>query len=195
MRVVAAVDRTVDCPLRTDVLRNNAETTVSIPAAVEADFVRVDIHTGAAVTDQDVFQDCAHKTLRFREQLGVDSKVLADVGVKHTGPLGVERSVGNRLANLVERGLAGRMIVSGAATGEAVDTDTLETAVAALRRPRTADPIFASSGVTTDSAAQLLGVADGAVVDTALKEGGQTTNPVTVDRVERLANVVVEDTD
>jgi len=31
------------------------------------------------------------------------------------------------------------MIVSGTATGEAVDTDTLEAAVAALRRPRTVD--------------------------------------------------------
>jgi len=95
MRVVAAVDRTVDCPLGTDVLRNNAEITVSIPAAVEADFVRVDVHTGAAVTDQGVIQGCAYETLRFREQLGVDSKVLADVDVKHAGPLGVERSVGN----------------------------------------------------------------------------------------------------
>ena len=75
-RLAVAVGRTVDCPLETDVLWNHTEAAVSITAAAEADFVRVGVHTGAAVTDQDVFQDRAHETLRLREQLGVATKIL-----------------------------------------------------------------------------------------------------------------------
>ena len=118
------MDRTVDRPLGIDVLRNHAETAVSIALTFEADFVQV----------EDVFQDCARETLRLREQL-VDSKIL--VNRRQTRWC---RAVDRQpTADPVERGLAEGVIVSGTATAEAVDTDTLEAAVAALGRPRTAD--------------------------------------------------------
>ena len=194
-RVAAAVDRAVDCPLGINVLRNDAAAAISIAAAVEADFVRINVHTGAAVTDQGVIEGCAHETLRLREQLACDTKVLADIDVKHASPLGAERSVGDRLADLVERRQADGVIVSGTATGEAVEADTLERAVAARDDHGLSTPILVGSDLTADSAARLLAVADGAIVGTALKEGGQTTNPVDVDRVERLTNAVAAHTD
>ena len=47
-------------------------------------------------------------------------------------------------------------------------------------------PVFVGSGVTSDTVGELLAVADGVIVGTALKEGGETTNPVSVGRVEEL---------
>jgi len=185
-RLAVAVRRAVDCPVGINVLRNDPEAALSIAAAVEADFVRVNVHTGTAVTDQGVIEGRAHETLRLREQLGVDTAILADVDVKHATPLAGDRSIGDRVSDLVERGLADGVIVSGIATGEAVDTDTLDQAVAARTDRGLSTPILAGSGVTADSAAQLLSIADGAIVGTALKEGGRTTNPVDVDRVEQL---------
>src|SRR6056297_1228943 len=189
-RLAVAVRRAVDCPVGINVLRNDPEAALSIAAAVEADFVRVNVHTGTAVTDQGVIEGRAHETLRLREQLGVDTKILADVDVKHAAPLAAERSVGDQFADLVERGLADGVIVSGAGTGAAVDTDVLERVAAARSDRGLSTPLLVGSGVTADSVAQLLAVADGAIVGTALKAGGQTTNPVDVDRVEKLMHAV-----
>ena len=137
----------------------------------------------------------AHETVRLREQLGVDTKILADVDVKHATPLAGGRSVGDRLADPVKRGLADGVIVSGSDTGETVDTDTLDRAVAARSGHELSTPVFVGSGVTVDSVNRLLSVAGGAIVGTALKEGGRTTNPATVDRVEQLTNAVAEHID
>ena len=194
-RVAAAVDRIADYPLGINVLRNDAAAAISIAAAIGADFVRINVHTGAAVTDQGMIEGRAHETLRLREQLACDTKILADIDVKHASPLGAERSVGDRLADLVERGQADGVIVSGTATGEAIEADTLERAVAARADHGLSAPIFVGSGVTADFATRLLAIADGAIVGTALKNGGQTTNPVDVDWVERLTNAVAAHTD
>ncbi|TKX65245.1 BtpA/SgcQ family protein, partial [Halorubrum sp. GN11GM_10-3_MGM] len=46
--------------------------------------------------------------------------------------------------------------------------------------------VLVGSGVTRETVADLLDVADGAVVGTALKQGGETTAPVDADRVADL---------
>ena len=170
------------------------EAALSIGAAVRADFVRINAYI-AAVTDRSVIEGRTHETLQLCEQLGVDSRILADIDVRHASLLGTDRSVGDRLADLVDRGLADGAIVSGTTTGEAVEADTLERAVAARADHGPPTPIFVGSGVTVNFAARLLTATDGTIVGTSLKESGRTRNPVDVDRVERLTNTVVEDTD
>jgi membrane complex biogenesis BtpA family protein len=176
---VAAVRRAVDLPLGVNVLRNDADAALSVAAATGASFVRVNVHAGARVTDQGVVQGKAHETLRLHERLDADVKILADLDVKHSAPLGAEPA--NRdeaLADLVERGLADGIIVSGSGTGRPVDVEAL-TGLATRRDELGLDaPIFVGSGATADTVGALLSVADGVVVGTALKADGETTNPV-----------------
>jgi predicted TIM-barrel enzyme len=61
-------------------------------AATGARFVRVNVHTGAAVTDQGLIQGRAAETLRERQRLCPDVALLCDVQVKHATPLGGESS-------------------------------------------------------------------------------------------------------
>jgi membrane complex biogenesis BtpA family protein len=189
-RVGRAVTEAVDCPIGINVLRNDAEAALSVAAAVEADYVRINVHTGAAVSDQGVIEGRAHETLRLRDRLGVDTEIFADLDVKHAARLAGERSIAEELSDLVDRGHADAVIVSGEATGESVDTDTLQEAAAACSDHGFSIPVLVGSGVTVDSVGELLAIADGAIVGTALKEGGQTTNPVSVDRVEQLMAAV-----
>ncbi|WP_345786326.1 BtpA/SgcQ family protein [Halobellus salinisoli] len=51
--------------------------------------------------------------------------ILADIDVKQSAPL-TERSHAEVVSELVERGRADAVVVSGAGTGEAVDTTVLE---------------------------------------------------------------------
>ncbi|MFD1594720.1 BtpA/SgcQ family protein, partial [Haloplanus litoreus] len=160
-------------------------------AATGAEFVRVNVHTGARVTDQGVIEGRAHETLRLRDRLDADVSVLADTGVKHSGPLGVaadgEHTVtGDDVDDLVDRGLADGVIVSGPRTGEAVDTDRLE--AVADRCGERDTPLYVGSGVTADTVGDLLSVADGVIVGTALKRDGETTAPVAEARVRALVD-------
>ena len=58
----------------------------------------------------------ASETLRQREALGVDVKILADVLVKHAVPLG-NQDLGLMARETAQRGLADGLIISGPATG------------------------------------------------------------------------------
>jgi predicted TIM-barrel enzyme len=82
------------------------------------------------------------------------------------------------------------VVVSGSGTGRPTDDDTLAAVRETLADVAPAKPLLVGSGVTAESVGATLSGADGAIVGSALKEGGETTNPVDVDRVrERVANV------
>jgi hypothetical protein len=71
-------------------------------------------------------------------------------------------------------------------TGEAVDAGSLRQAKEAV--PGT--PVFANTGVTVDSIADILAIGDGAVVGTHFKVDGRTFNRVDRDRVARFMDKV-----
>ena len=188
-RAATAVNGAADLPVGVNVLRNDAGAALSVAAATGGAFVRVNVHAGARVTDQGVIEGQAHETLRLRDRLDADVAVLADVDVKHSAPLG-ERSVREELRDVCERGLADAVVVSGPATGERVGEAALGTAIEARDEVAPETPVLVGSGVTADNAADLLAVADGAIVGTALKEGGETTAPVDEGRVADVVSAV-----
>lgn len=190
--LVRDLAREVDLPIGVNVLRNDAEAALSIAASTGASFVRVNVHTGARLTDQGVVTGKAHDTIRLREQLDSDVSVLADVDVKHSAAL-AERTLEEDIAEVVERGHADGIIASGAGTGEATDRSHLKRIVEIRDELETRVPVFVGSGVTTDTVADTLSLADGVIVGTHLKEDGETTAPVDVERVKKLVSAANSD--
>ncbi|QFU83493.1 BtpA/SgcQ family protein [Natronorubrum aibiense] len=187
--LASALQRTVDVPLGINVLRNDADAALSIAAATEADFIRVNVHVGTAATDQGILEGRAHETLRLRDRLEADVAVLADVHVKHATPVG-EQSLEQAALETVERGMADGVIVSGPGTGAETALEDVER-VADVLADRASTPkripVFVGSGVTNETVGDCLEAgADGVVVGTALKTGGETTNQVSRERVENL---------
>jgi membrane complex biogenesis BtpA family protein len=187
---LTALARTVreaaDLPVGVNVLRNDGPAAVAVAAAARAAFVRVNVHVGARVADQGVLEGRAHETARLRERIDADVAVLADVDVKHSAPLASGDWQAESVAESVERGLADGVVVTGARTGRATPLDAVERAVERRDALGLSTPVFVGSGVTVETVGDLLAVADGAVVGTALKEGGDVGAPVSVERVERL---------
>ncbi|MXV63724.1 BtpA/SgcQ family protein [Natronorubrum sp. JWXQ-INN-674] len=179
----------VDVPVGINVLRNDAEAALSIAAAADAAFVRVNVHVGAAATDQGVLEGRAHETLRLRDRLEADVSILADVHVKHATPVG-EGNIQQAALETVERGRADGVIVSGRGTGAEAALEDVERVSSVVETERAVDDraaVFVGSGVTTETVGNCLeSGADGVIVGTALKEGGETTNPVSSDRVAEL---------
>lgn len=184
---VKEVTREVDLPVGVNVLRNDAAAAVSIAAATGADFVRVNVHTGVRATDQGWLEGQAHETMRLRDRLDTDVSVFVDVDVKHSASP-VDRDLGSLVRETIERGLADGLIVSGPETGSAADSGTLSRVLTARDDCAPEVPVLVGSGVRPDNAAALLGPADGAIVGTALKTGGKTTNRVDADRATAFAD-------
>ncbi|WP_049971885.1 BtpA/SgcQ family protein [Haladaptatus cibarius] len=184
-RIVTELRQAVDCPLGVNVLRNDAESALSIATAGGADFIRVNVHTGARLTDQGVVEGNAHETLRLRDEIDSGVKILADIDVKHSAPL-AERPLTELVDETLGRGRADGLVVSGVGTGHEVDTDLLESVVSVRDEASSDASVLVGSGTTTENVADLLEIADGAIVGTALKEEGKTTNEVDESRVSEL---------
>jgi len=174
-------------PTGVNVLRNDGAAAVAAAAAAGGDFVRVNVHVGARVADQGILEGRAHETTRLRERVDAAGvRILADVDVKHSAPLADEGYEAESLAESTERGLADAVVVSGTRTGRETALADVERAVERRDELGTGVPVFVGSGVTAGSVGEFLSVADGVVVGTALKEGGETAAPVSVGRVEEL---------
>ncbi len=160
-----------------NVLRNDAAAAIAIAAAADLDFVRVNILQGAMVTDQGLIEGDAARVLRDRAALAPRVRILGDVRVKHAAPL-APRPIADEARDLLGRGGADALIVTGGATGSAVDPDR-------LRQVREACPdalILVGSGATKASVAALLQVADGVIVGTSIKRKGQVGEAVDLRR-------------
>jgi len=159
----AIARRHPDLPLGVNVLRNDAEAALAVAVACGARFVRVNVHAGAAVTDQGLLQGQAHRTVRRRRELGADVAILADVQVKHAAPLAA-RDIVAEAADLRERGRADALIVTGPATGAEAAPAELQTLRAALPDC----PLLVGSGLTADNVGRFAGWSDGFIVASSL---------------------------
>ncbi|MFB6168369.1 MAG: BtpA/SgcQ family protein [Haloferacaceae archaeon] len=187
---LTALTRTVrdasGLPTGVNVLRADGPAAVAVAAAAGADFVRVNVHVGARVADQGVLEGRAHETMRLRERVDADVRVLADVNVKHSAPLADASDEAESVAEATERGLADGLVVTGQRTGRATPLDRVEAAVERRNALGLDTPVFVGSGVDAETVEELLDVAEGVIVGTALKQDGETDAPVSVDRVADL---------
>jgi len=181
----AEVKRHFHLPLGINVLRNDPESALAIAAAIPAEFIRINVHTGARLTDQGVIQGWAHSTLRYRKLLGAEIKIFADVDVKHSAPLAA-RDLTTEVEEIISRGCADAIIVTGSATGHEASLDDLKSAKTAAGG---AD-VIAGSGVDVSNVSAVLEIADALIVGTSFKQGGITTNPVDRERVRAFMEVV-----
>jgi len=179
-----AIRAAVKLPIGFNVLRNDARAALALCAACGGNFIRVNIHTGAMLTDQGLIEGDAYETLRYRERLCPDVEIFADVHVKHAVPLG-NWPLDIAARDTLERGLADALIVSGTGTGEAADVSDLET----VRRACPSAKILLGSGVTAENVGSYA-QADGFIVGSSLKSEGKLANPVDPNRVAKLAKAI-----
>ena len=163
----------VPLPVGINVLRNDVRSALAIAACTGAQFVRVNVLTGVMATDQGLIEGKAHEVMRYRRELGQGTLVLADVMVKHAVPLGLPTLAG-AVRDTLERGLADGVIISGTATGDPPTLEDLKVARAAAGDK----PILIGSGATWGNIAELLTVANGAIVASSLKRDGQLGEPI-----------------
>lgn len=184
--VAAEIRRAVPgLPLGINVLRNDGESALAIAMAVGASYIRVNVLSGSAVTDQGVIEGRAAVLMRYRKQLGAEHiKVLADVRVKHAAPL-AERPLQDEVEELVKRAGADAVIVSGTGTGK--PTDPKHAAEVKLYAGGDSGvPVLIGSGADATSIPQLKPACNGFIIGSAAKPGGKIDAAVDVDLAKTI---------
>ena len=180
-RAIAAIAAEIEVPFGVNVLRNDGLGALAVAAATGAQFIRVNVLSGSMSTDQGPIIGRAAEVSRLKAAIAPDVGILADVMVKHATPppgLTIEQAA----ADLWERAGADGIIVSGAGTGQALDRSDLDTVHVTVPGA----PLYAGSGVTPDTVADILTVCTGVIVGTATKIDGVTTNRVDPRRAQAI---------
>jgi uncharacterized protein len=183
--IVQRIMTLVPLPIGINVLRNDAKSAMAIATCVGAQFIRVNVLTGVMATDQGLIEGQAHQLLRYRRELGSDVKIFADVLVKHARPLG-SPNLTTAVQETIERGLADGIILSGWATGSPPSFEDLELAMSAAKGV----PVFIGSGASWENIPNLIQSANGVIVASSLKRGGQVENRVDPIRVSRFVEAM-----
>jgi membrane complex biogenesis BtpA family protein len=179
------VREAVRLPLGFNVLRNDAHAALALCAACGGSFIRVNVHSGAMVTDQGIIEGQAFDTVRLRRALSPHGQILADVHVKHAAPL-ASLPIEIAARDTIERGGADALIISGSGTGVATDLRDLERVRAACPTA----PLLIGSGIAAKTVADYLRLADGVIVGSSLKRHGRVDQPVDPKRVAILAKTM-----
>ena len=180
-----AVRDAVKVPIGFNVLRNDACAALALCAACGGSFIRVNVHSGAMLTDQGLIEGNAYETLRYRERICPRAEIFADVHVKHAVPLG-DWNLEAAAQDTLERGLANALIVSGVGTGKSTDLKEVER----VRHACPKAPILIGSGINVANVSDYLRLADGVIVGSSLKRNGKLSSPVDAKRVAALVRAM-----
>jgi hypothetical protein len=159
--------------------------TVQLAAATGAAFAR-EIFCGVYASDMGLWAPDAAGALEERARLGrADLVLLSNINAEFAAPLDT-RPIETRARSAVFSSLADVVCVSGGMTGEGVEISDL----AKVKRALPETPVFANTGVRIDTVQDILKHADGCVVGTHFKRGGDTWAPVDGDRAKRFMDHV-----
>jgi membrane complex biogenesis BtpA family protein len=151
--------------------------TVALAAATGAAFCR-EIFTGTYASDMGTWSPDAGAALRYAARLGRrDLVTLFNVSAEFAWSLD-GRPLPDRARSAVFSSVPDAVLVSGWITGEAAALSDLQAVKAAVRDV----PVLANTGVKHETVADVLRVADGCVVGSALKVDGDTWKAVDPER-------------
>lgn len=149
----------------------------AVAAATGAQFVR-EIFTGTYASDMGIWAPDAGAAVRYAQRIGAgDVARLYNVSAEFADSLD-RRSLSDRARSAVFSSIPDAVLVSGTITGEAAKMTDLQ----AVKRVLPNTPVLANTGVRHETVADVLAVADGIIVGSALKVGGDTWAAVDADR-------------
>lgn len=167
--------RATTIPVGVNVQFNAWEDEIALAYAAGAHFARVEVFVDRVVSAQGVVEPCSAHITRYRAALGARVQIWADIQTKYTTNITPQPL--RQSAIDAENAGADVLIVTGAATGQATPLDAVADVKTVTRLP-----VVVGSGTTAANVADVLRIADGAIVGSALKVEGKAARPVDADR-------------
>jgi membrane complex biogenesis BtpA family protein len=182
--VIGRLRDEISVPYGVDVLWD-PQATLALAVATGARFVR-EIFTGTYASDMGPWAPDAGAATRYGRRIGATDVVkLYNVSAEFAHSLD-GRSLADRARSAVVSSVPDGVLVSGPITGEPAAMSDLQAVKAALP----ATPVLANTGVKHETVADVLAVADGVIVGSALKVDGDTWASVDPDRARAFMDRV-----
>jgi uncharacterized protein len=169
--VIGAVRREISRPFGVNLVWDPIAS-LAVARATGACFVR-EVFTGVYESDLGVMRPDFGAIAAYRSAIGAAPVALfANITPEFASSAG-GRTIAQRARSAAFLGVDA-LLISGAITGEVTSLSQLREA----KQAAPGIPVLANTGVTAGTAADVLAIADGAIVGTGLKAGGITWNPV-----------------
>jgi uncharacterized protein len=180
--VTREVRRAAGVPVGVTCVANGVVAGLAVAKAADAEFVRANMWITSYVANEGLLDGVAAEAMRYAASIGArDVLVLADAKVKFGAhALTADRPLAE-VARDIQMYCADAVVVTGTRTGSPTGPEDVREAAAAVDLP-----VLVGSGLTPHNAAELLAVADGAIVGAFLKYDGQWWNRVDPDRAAAL---------
>ena len=177
-----AVKETAKLPCGVQILAGANLEAMAVAHAAGLDFIRAEGFAFAHVADEGFIQSSAAELLRYRRSIGADRiQVWTDVKKKHSShAITADVDIGET-AHAVEFMRGDAVIVTGLVTGDAPQAAD----VLAVKK-KTRLPVILGSGVTAANLESFYAAADGFIIGSEFKKGGNWANTVDAKRVERF---------
>jgi hypothetical protein len=177
-----AVKETAKLPCGIQILAAANLEAMAVAHAAGLDFIRAEGFAFAHVADEGFIQSSAAELLRYRRSLGADHiQVWTDVKKKHSShAITADVDIGET-AHAVEFMRGDAVIVTGLVTGDAPQpADVLAV------KQKTRLPVILGSGITATNLERFIPAADGFIVGSEFKKGGDWANKMDTKRVEKF---------
>ena len=181
MAIIArAVREVAGVPCGVQILAGANREAISVAHAAGMDFIRAEGFAFAHVADEGLIQSSAAELLRFRKMIGADRvQVWADVKKKHSShAITADVGIGDT-AEAVGFMRGDAVIVTGSVTGDAPRTSDVT-----ATKTKCHLPVYLGSGVTTENLRKFYRAADGFIIGSHFKTGGNWSGTVDARRVE-----------
>lgn len=159
---------------------NCTEAEWCIAYAAGYDFIRVETLVENRIGVHGIAYAAAPSLLRLRGRYSAPTMLFADINTKHTYPM-ADQPLDISIHEAEEAGAAA-LIITGLVTGQ---NPSLED-VRQFKELAAGVPVLLGSGVNERNAADFFHVADGAIVGSSFKKGGDVWNAVDATRVQRF---------
>ncbi len=183
--VSALVAEKVQLPIGIDAAMNDYKTALSIAKSIDADFVRIPVFVDTVEFYGGIIKPCAREALLYRKNIEAeDIKIFADIQVKHTHMVLPTVSIEDSAGAAISCG-ADAIIVTGTHIGKETPMEIIKKVKA-----MSSIPVIIGSGVNKDNIKAQLDIADGAIIGSSLKVGGNIKNPISLELTEAVINSI-----
>ncbi len=187
MSVVAKEIRNItSLPLGVQVLAGANKEALAVAKAAEFNFIRAEGFVFSHVADEGLMNSDAGELLRYRRQIDAeDILIFTDIKKKHSSHAITDDVSIVETLKAAEFFLSDGVIITGKSTGKEPDVDELREVFEASEIP-----VLIGSGLTPENVNKYLLYADGLIVGSYFKRGGNWKNIVDEDRVKKFLDAL-----
>ncbi|KAK3607391.1 hypothetical protein CHS0354_022553 [Potamilus streckersoni] len=172
-------------PVGVQILAGANQQALAVAIAAGLDYIRAEGYVFSHVADEGIMDACAGSLLRYRKQIGAEHiQIFTDIKKKHSSHAITSDISVTEMSTAAEFFQSDGVILTGTSTGAPASIQEMKDVQQSIRLP-----VLIGSGVTKDNY-QEYSSANGLIIGSYFKKGGNWQNPVESKRVMELMEIV-----